>query len=309
MSSYGYGNYGDGIYGGEEVDEVCPQIYCDRDILKSALSMPATSTGAHRLLDRVLKNVSRKIDRECGFQFYPSSGVRYFRPQHSTHLELDYPLLAVDSLTLDTNGNGSYESTLDSTAYYLTPDNATGESPPQPYWGIELRSDAAASAAFPVSVARGAKVTGKWGYYDEREETSAKPATAINPTLTVWDMTGASELHPGQTIRVDDEQVFIVSNALSGSATAASSGQIKVKRAQNGTTGATHSSLSTMSIYTYPIIEEACLSQAEMDYRAQAAPLGTAGGELGGGESLRSAGGLHPFVRNSLDQFRTRIAR
>lgn len=278
--------------------------YAHRDILKQALSIPATSTGMHLLLDGVLDGVSREIDNYVGFQFYPSSGVRYYRPEQSTYLQLDYPLLNIDSIALDTDADSSYESTLNATSYYTVPYNATEQSPPAPIWAIELRTRTNASAVFPYGVARGVRITGTWGYYDNRKETTAQPATAINATQTVWDMVGASNLHPGQTVRIGSEQVFIERNGLSGSDTATSSGQITVRRAQNGTTGATHSSLSTMSAYTYPIIERACLYQSEMDYRAQDAPLGIAGGDLGGGQRLQAAGGLHPFVRRQLDMFR-----
>ena len=253
----------------------------------------------------MLEGVSREIDGYCGFQFYPSSGIRYYRPEQSTYLNLDYPLVNIDAIALDTNADSSYESTLNATSYYTVPYNATEQSPPEPIWAIELRTRANASAVFPRAVARGVRITGTWGYYNQRTGASAKPATAIDTTAVVWDMTGASDLHPGQTILVDSEQVFVERNALSGSATAATSGQIKVKRARNGTVGATHSSNSTIEIYEYPIVDRACLFQAEMDYRAKDAPLGIAGGDMSGGQPLRAPGGLHPFVRRMLDHFRS----
>ncbi len=286
-----------------------PNWYAHRDQVKAALSIPATATDKHALLDAAIEGVSREIDRHIQAQFYPSSGTRYYRARESMRLDLDYPLLAIDSITLDTDGDSSYESTLGSTSYYTLPDNATAQSPRQPIWAIEVRDGAGATAVFPPGIQRGVKITGTWGWYDERTETTAKPATGISAAATVWDMAGASNLHPGQTVRVDSEQVTVVSNALSGSATAATSGQITVQRAMNGTTGATHSSNSTMSIYGYPIVERAALYQAEMDYRAQEAPLGVVTGDMGGGQALRTvAGGLHPFLRRLLDEnFRTPV--
>lgn len=283
--------------------------YSHRDQLKAALSLPASATDKHTLLDAALEGVSREIDDYCAAAFYCSSATRYYKPTNSVRLDLDYPLLAIDSLTLDTDGDASYESTLESTAYYTLPDNATANSPKDPIFGLELRDDSDASACFPVGVRRGVKIAGTWGWYDERDEVAAKPATGIDATQTVWDVANASTIHPGQTLRVDGEQVFVVSNAISGSATAAASGQITVKRAVNGTTGSTHSSNSTCSVYTYPIVERACLYQAEMDYRAQDAPLGVAGGDFTGGQPLRAPGGLHPFTRRILDTFRVPVAR
>ena len=282
-----------------------PNWYADRDLLKSALSIPASASGAHDFLDAVLEGVSRNIEDHVGFSFYPSSQTRYYRPVNSAYLALDFPLLSVDSITLDTNGNGSYESTLDSTAYYLTPYNATEERPPRPWWGIELRSDANASAVFPVKVAKGAKVAGTWGYYDQRTETTAKPTTAVTAAQNTIEFAGASGLSPGMMLCLDSEQICVLENGLSGSDTATTSGIVRVQRALNGTTGATHSSLSTMSIYGYPIVSQAALYQAEMDYRGKDAPMGiAAGGEPGGGQRFAALGGLHPFVRRMLEPFR-----
>ena len=283
--------------------------YIDRDTLKGALSLPASATDKHWLLDAALDGVTQEIDKDVGYGFAPRTGTRYYRPTNSDYLVLDYPLTAVTSVTLDNDEDGVYESTLAATAYYLLPDNATEQSPAQPFWALEIRADANASAVFPVGVRRGVKITGTWGYYDQRTETTAKPATGISAAANVWDMVGASGLRAGQMLRVDDEQVLILDNALSGSATAAASGQITVRRAQGGTTGATHSSNSTMSVYSYPIIERTCLYQAEMDYRAMDAPLGVAGGDYGGGQTVRAPGGLHPFSKKMLDQFREPVAR
>lgn len=284
-------------------------VYAHRDDLKTALALPANSTDKHSLLDAALEAVSRQIDQYCGFRFYPASGVRYLEPRDSVRLALDYPLTNIDSVTLDTDGDASYESTLDSTAYYTVPANASAETPAAPYWGLNLRPNANASCAFPVGVERGAKVQGTWGYYDQRTEVAARPATGITAADTVWDMTGASALHPGQTVRVDSEQVLITRNALSGSDTDSASGQITVVRAQGGTVGSTHSSNSTMSVYVYPIVDRACLIQAEMDYRAMDAPLGTVVGDMGGGPTVQAPGGLHPFTRRMLDQFREPVAQ
>lgn len=278
--------------------------YANRDLVKDALSIPASSTGSHLQIDSVLEGVSRDIDNYVGFHFYPSSGVRYYRPTQTTYLELEYPMTNIDSIDLDNNADSSYESALNATSYYTVPYNAAEESPPGPIWGVELRTRTNASAIFPIAVARGAKVTGTWGYYNHRGETTAKPSTSVTAAALSIKFTGASGLRPGMMVRLDSEQIFIERNGLSGSDTATTSGIVTVQRAQNGTTGATHSSNSTMSVYHYPIIDRAALYQAEMDYRGKDAPLGYAGGDPGGGQSLRPMGGLHPFVRRSLDPFR-----
>lgn len=265
--------------------------YTNRSTLKSALSIPATTTRDHVLLDIMLEGVSREIDAYCGMQFYPSSGVRYYRPQQSTYLDLDYPLLNIDGIALDTNADSAYESTLDSTSYYTLPYNATEQSPPDPSWAIELRTRTNASAVFPTGVARGVRITGTWGYYDQRKAATNVPATAIDATQKSVTITGSTNIHPGQTIRLGAEQMFVEER---------STGTLTVKRAVNGTTGATHSSNSTMSVYEYPIVDRACLFQSEMDFRGKDAPLGIAAGD-NGGQIMRAGTGLHPFTRRLLD--------
>lgn len=53
---------------------------------------------------------------------------------------------------------------------------------------------------------------------------------------------------------------------------------------------------------TPPVIKQACMSQAMLEFRAKDAP----GGDTGGGEFRRAilAAGLHPFVRRMLEPYR-----
>ena len=63
-----------------------PNWYTHRDILKDALGIPATSTGAHVQLDAVIEGVARQFDRHVGFGFFPSSQTRHYTPWESMHL-------------------------------------------------------------------------------------------------------------------------------------------------------------------------------------------------------------------------------
>lgn len=282
--------------------------YVNRSLLKDALGIPASATGDHDQLDAVAEAVSRLFDDYLGFHVYPASGTRFFTPWDSQRLYLDAPLLNIDAVQTSSDGGSTFGTTVTSDAYYVAPYNATEQSPRQPWWELEIRPQTTASGAVFPLINRSTRILGTWGYYDERRNTTAAPATAINATQTIWDMTGASNLRAGMTIRVGAEQVFIERNALDGSATAATSGQILVRRAQNGTTGATHSNNSTISIYEYPIIERAALYQAQMDYRAKDTPLGMAGGTELGTQRMFAQGGLHPFVLRMLAPFRKPVA-
>jgi hypothetical protein len=274
--------------------------YVDRDTLKSALSIPASTTDNHALLDAAIEGVSRLIDDYCGFPFAPSSGVRYYTARHSGCLSPDYPLTAVDSIRVDTSGDGGYGTSWTSSDFYLTPYNARVESPPRPYWEIETRPNS--TATFPAGVRRGVQITGTWGYYDQRADTTATLATGVNATATALALNGATALHAGQMILLDSERMTVT--ATPASSTGSHSSGVSVVRGVNGTVAAAHTSGAVVAVYEYPIISEAARFQAQMDYRARDAPLGVAGGQAFGDQPLRASAGLHPFSRRMLDGFR-----
>lgn len=278
--------------------------YVDRDTLKNALSIPASTTGDHALLDAAIESVSRLIDDYCGFPFAPSSGVRHYTALGSERLYLDMPLLALDMLRTDTSGNADYNTTWTSSDYYLTPYNASAETPPRPFWEIEVRPNA--TAAFPARARRGVQLTGTWGYYDQRANTTATLATAVNATAVTLALNGATALHAGQMILMDSERMLVTQTP--ASATGAHTSGVTVTRGVNGTTGAAHTSGATIQVYEYPIVSQAAMFQAQMDFRAKDSPMGTAGGEVFGTQRSFAAGGLHPFAKNMLTGFRKPIA-
>ena len=277
--------------------------YTHRDMLKGALGIPASTTGDHGQLDAVMESVSRLIEKYCGMEFYPSSGTYYYTPTNSRELYLDTPLLAVDSIGCDFNGDASYEVTMASDAYFLSPYNATAQAPRAPWWTIETRINNA-TAVFAARIQRGARIVGRWGYYDEHAPIAGVTlAAAATSGATALTLNGSTNLHAGQTILIDSEQLYVVQAP--ASATASHSSGISVTRALNGTTAAAHTSGTAIDAYSYPIIDRAALYQCEQDYRAKDTPMGFAGGEPFGNQQMRPGmGGLHPFVRRMLDPFR-----
>ena len=280
--------------------------YTNRDILKNALTIPTSTTAGHDQLDAVLEGVSRLIDEYVGFPFFPSSGSRFYTAPNSHEVCLDYPLTGVDSIQTASNGGSTFGTTLASGDYYLSPYNATANSPKHPWWDIELRPNSTAS--FPAKTRRAVKVTGTWGYYDERASATNMLSTGLDATATVMQITGASALHPGQTILIDSERMLVTRNGLSGSDTATTSGVVGIQRGVNGSVAATHASGALLGIYQYPVVERAALYQAEMDYRAKDAPLGMAGADAFGTQRVQAPGGLHPFTQRMLASFRKPVA-
>ena len=274
--------------------------YTNRAALKAALTIPATTTSQDVALDAVMETVSREIDLYVGFGFSPASGVRDYTPRSADCLDLDYPLLAVDSVVADYDANSSYETTLSSATYHLTPFNATAESPRRPFWGMEIRANS--TGVFPAGIQRGARVTGTWGYYDERHTTTGNLTSAMTSAGLTMKVAGASQYSAGHLLLIDSERIQVTD--VSTTAGAASEGVVNVLRARNGTSGAVHSSGTSVQMYDFPVVERAALYQAELDYRVKDAPMGMAGGDPFGAQRPQPGGGLHPFTKRMLDSFR-----
>ena len=271
--------------------------YTNRAALKAALTIPATTTSQDVSLDAVQEAISREIDQYVGFGFAPVSGVRDYTPSNADCQRLDYPLLAVDSVAADNDGDSSYELSITSSCYYLSPYNATAEQPRRPWWELEVRNTA--TAVFPAGVQRGLRITGTWGYYDERRTSSCVLTTGVNATALTMTFTNASQLSAGHLLLLDGERIQVTGV----STTNTTGGNVDVLRARNGTSGATHSSGAIPQVYEFPVVERAALYQAELDYRVKDAPMGMAGGDAFGSQRPQG-GGLHPFTKRMLDHFR-----
>ena len=278
--------------------------YTDRVTLKRALNIPASTTAGHVMLDSALEGVSRLVDDYLGYAAFPASAVRDFTAHNASCLHFNTPLLSVDSIRTDSSGNGSYGTTLSTADYYLAPANATAESPKRPFWEFESRYNA--TALLPAGIKRGVRITGTWGYYDERSSPGTALSTALTANATTAKFANSSRLFTGMTLLIDTERVFVTLNGKNGSDTATTSGIVSIQRGINGSVGATHSSNSTVEFYTFPIISNAVVFQAAQDYRAKDAPLGFTGGQPFGTEEIkpRLSAGLHPFARRMLDGFR-----
>lgn len=263
--------------------------FTNRTILKDANGIRATATDAHDQLDATIEHVSAMIEDYLGYPVGPMVRTRYLtprKPSESSRLYLDQPLLAVTTLRTDAQGNASYESTWSTAMYYLAPYDASGDSPPRPYWRIEARDSA--TSVFPVGITRGVELAGTWGLYDQRKtSTAVLGASGPNATQLTLEVRGASVLHPGQTLRIDTEQIFVQERASSGA-----TGSLTVLRAQNGSPGASHASLAAIDYYTYPIVERAALYECQRHF-------------LGKDTPMTDRGGMHPFTKRSLESLRT----
>jgi len=277
--------------------------YVTRDHLKRALDIPASSTARHALLGTVIEGVCRQIDAYVGFGIAPSCATRDYTALESDCLNLDYPLRSIDTVLADADDNSSYEITVPTSGITLMPLNATADG--RPYWGFEVRSHA--TAVLPDDVIAGVRIKGTWGYTNETTGKAAIASNSLNASDITFAVVSATALEAGNTIIIDSERMFVL--ATPGTASGAHTSGITVIRGVNGTSGASHASNAAIAVYQFGAFEAAALFQSEQDYRAMDAPLGYAGAEPFGTQRIQTApGGLHPFTRRMLDQYRMPVA-
>lgn len=266
--------------------------YVHRDRFKDAVSV--TTSGDDPMIDMAIETASRLIDDWLGFHVFPGVETRYYTPRDTERLSFDRPLLDVTALRTDSSGDSSFGTTWATNQYHLTPYNATAENPPQPYWGLEVRTSS--TNRLPRGTPRSVELVGTWGQHNQRDNSSASPATGLNATQATFEVGSATAVHVGQTIRLDNEQMFVTAVATT------SGGLLTVERAVNGTTGATHTSGAALTVYRYGLqVERGCLYQAQMDFRQGKADPAFGGSAFGESGRMPSAQvDLHPRVRAML---------
>ena len=245
-----------------------PNGYVTRQAFKSALKI--TDTADDVLIDRAIRDASRWIDNYCGRHFYVVNETRYFA--YTANGLLIDDLVAITSLKTDADGDAVYENTWAATDYSLRPRNALRQSPPRPYREIATTPNGVYSFS---SALDGNQITGRWGFYEVLEVSSATLAEALDTTETGVDVSAGTAFDVGHILKIEDEQMLV---------TAISSNTLTVTRGYNGTTAAIHGSGLAISVYTFPIIETACLIQAARYFQRPAALFGVSGsGDFGQG--------------------------
>ncbi len=242
-------------------------VYCDLKTFKSYFQLTDTTYDTD-LLDK-LTDGSRDFDRDTARHFYSWEGTRYF----PTGRFLATQRLAIDDLqsyslvAVDVDGSGTYV-TLDLTATppdaFLLDDEFSINKLPfiyleanpngsRPDWGVDIR--------------KGIKITGVFGYGNDYPRASYEllgdsvqdnPMTAVQLTLTV---AAADKVSPGQTFRIESEQVFV-------SAFDTGTKIATVERGVNGTTAASHLQNTALYVYRYPqAVTHAVMIYAAREWR------------------------------------------
>jgi len=130
--------------------------------LKASLSIMSTTYDADIAL--AITAASRGIDNLCHRFFYQHDAsndeVFYYTPTSRIILAID-DLLSLTTLKLDTDGNGTFETTLTlNTDFVLEPLNAAEES--RPFEWIRIHPNG--SYALPMGYPRSVELTGRFGW-------------------------------------------------------------------------------------------------------------------------------------------------
>lgn len=209
-----------------------------------------TATDNDTVLLGYLEEASREIDDWCGRHFYVQVATRYYDPPSGlSSWWLQDDVLAVTTLKVDNDDDGTYELTLSSaTDYRLRPYNDF------PKALVDLRSDSTVLTTFP-SYVQAIELAGKFGYVEELENTGATTSEALDATETEITVTGSlAKLSPGQTYLIGTEQVYHELPIAS---------PITARRAVNGTTAGTPDTGAVIYRYRYPRpVEQACVMHA-----------------------------------------------
>ncbi len=280
-----------------------PNAYADLGALKSPSVLNVTDNAHDGRLLGLLEASSRWIDGHCGRHFAAIHGERRFDGRGRATL-LVPDLVAVSALRV--RGAAGRWQNWPAADWLLYPLNATPTEPGgRPYTRILLASSQ--RRRFPLNRA-GVAVSGVWGYGDVREDAgllvaadSAVAAGDTTVTVSPVSADAAVALSPGHTVRIGDEQLYVI-----GAADGDGTTTLTVQRGVNGTDAAAHAVDAGLSVYRYPkAVAEACLLQAAVWWRERSGgpfPLPEGSPAAGGGD----VGGVSSTARALLAPYRRR---
>jgi hypothetical protein len=274
--------------------------YCTLDALKAELQIPDSRDDAR--LTSVIESVSRAIDDYCRRHFFVLMATKYFTADCSERVLVD-DLLSITSLKTDSAGNLGYATTWSTSDYVLAPRNALQQSPPAPYW--QVRVHPTGSYCFPACWEDGVQIVGKWGRYQVLSNLTTLSAALDASATTTTVPTGYAKV--GQTWLVDSEQLFVSAVAIGGSTdTVTLDRGLSADPGLNGTTRAAHLSDAAVQVYSYPVVDRACLIQSQRIHKRGLAPLGVL--DMPATGTAVWVGQMDPEVRGMLDRFLDRQA-
>ncbi|MFW6194933.1 MAG: hypothetical protein ACOC5M_00235 [Chloroflexota bacterium] len=147
--------------------------YVDRELVKKVLQLKDVDEWDD-FIDHLLDAVVKAIDEFTGRTFFHTqSETRWFPGRGGTRLRID-DLTSLDTLSVDVDGDGTFEVTLGQSDYVLTPLNTS------PKEAVQLRGDASLDA-FP-HWSEAVEITASWGWPQIPSDVSH----AALMTVTRW---------------------------------------------------------------------------------------------------------------------------
>jgi len=246
------------------------------------------------VLVRAIEQVSREFEAECDRQFFCRTETRTFAAYGGKILLLDCDLISITSITVDWDGDGTFETTLVvDDDYWLYPYNPGTY---RPYRGVELNQFSNRLVNWPER-AHSVRIAGTWGYSNETEDTGLTGTLSDTSDTTITASADAASLiYPGDTVVIESEQVYV--SAVSGTT-------VTVTRAVNGTTAASHAAKSLL-VRRYPRDVEMAVAERVVGLRWDSQ------GGYSGMASLAgdmSSGGSNATIRASYARWRRAVER
>ena len=287
--------------------------YATADDLRNYLAGTSYSSGWTSdagSIRRILEAVSRRIDDYCGGgTFGPQTETRHYDiGSGSLRNSPQYQTVSISddiNTSMSTPGvvplDGWIVSPTTVTAYGAT-DRATSETLTEGYnadfWLMPYNSAPKTILKLNEDTTKGfdsgqqtLSILGSWGYTADTVSVTTSDAIS-STTATSASVTSATNLGPAQTILIDSEQLYI---------TAISGNTLTLERGVNGSTAATHSTV-TVYRYDYPeLVVQACLDLSKIVFRDRDLGAVTT---IGAGEaSITSAAGEINSILMTLDQY------
>ena len=215
--------------------------------IKSLLGIDPSNTDSDQTLTDQIEQASRacELPTVCNRHFYVRTGSRTILPE-STDCVILPDLLSVTSIGQDSDMDGGVDIEWDDADYFLEPFSRFPK--------LLLKTKPLGLNA--ISVWQPFIIVGDWGYGDglsaDPWESLGIAFTLATAAATTATISAVGALVAGMTVKVESEQMFVVSVSPTGATI-----QATVKRGVNGTTAAVHAAADgSMALYPAELVSE-----------------------------------------------------
>lgn len=217
-------------------------VYAPINELKSRLAVQASEYD--NTMWQLLHVASRLIDRHCNRRFYVRTASKRFDVGDVSGFSVT-DLISVNQIVEDWDNDGVYETTRSRSEYLLYPLDAEPETP-HGCGFMRIRDNFKRSMrGFPIGRAT-VQVNARWGFrahFINSGATVTTGGTALNPASQSVNITDDTNINAGQTILINNEQMFVRQIAAR---------VLNVARGVNGTIPASHQNSSIIKVLQYP---------------------------------------------------------